>query len=340
MLAYPASEGIIESMHPFSDRKSIWKTLVLSLIFTTAIAACTPTSILPEAPSATQGGQLIPFLTATPGATQTTHPFEQAANTATSVPAPSPTPITYQIVEGDTLLGIALLNGTTLDEILAVNPGIDPNFLTIGMTITLPTGENSSNILPTITPIPIKINPPNCYPTTDQGQWCLIIVKNDQDEALDNISIQLTFPGEDQTIPQIAYTPLNRLVSGQSMPILAYLKSSSGTTPFIELLTALPVPAGDQRYLENEIRIIHQYISESGLESQIRGEVRNLSIDQIAKSISVIAIAFDEQGSPVGLRKLEFEKELHPGYLVEFEITVYSLGPPIDRVEIMLEMRP
>jgi LysM repeat protein len=342
MLAYPASEGIIESMHPFSDRKSVWKTLVSSLICATAIAACTPPVTPPEVPSATQKGQLTPYRTATPSATLTTHPFDQATATptATPIPPPTPTPVTYQIVEGDTLLGIALRYGTTLDELLTVNPGIDPNFLTIGLTITLPIGENGSNILPTATPISIQIDPPHCFPITDLGQWCLITVDNDQDEALDNISVRITYPGEDQTITQIAYTPLNRLAVGQSIPILVSLQSSPGVIPSVELLTALPVTDGDQRYLENEFQIAHQHISASGQEAKIGGEVLNSTEEQIAKAITLIAIAYDRQGFPIGLRKLEIEKELHPGDGVEFEITVYSLGPTIDQVVVIAEMRP
>ena len=338
MLAYPASEGIIESMHDVSDWQSLWKIPGLSLIIAAIIAACAPSIITPEIPTATQGGQLIPFSTATPSITQPVNLYNQPTNTATPVPTPTSTPITYQIVEGDTLLGIALRNGITLDEILAINPGIDPNFLTIGLTITLPIGENNSNILPTVTPIPVNIGLPNCYPALDQGQWCLIMVENNQDEAIDNISVLLTYLSGDQNITQIAYTPLNHLTAGQSLPILAYLPSRG--IPFVELTTALPVPIEDQRYLENKIHITDQIISTSGLESYISGEVLNLSEDQIASSISVVAVAFDDLGSPIGMRKLEFEKELQPGDWAEFEITVYSLGPQINRGEIILELRP
>ena len=78
--------------------------------------------------------------TATPRSTETQ---SRSIATITPVPQPSPTPFNYKIVKDDTLLGIAFKHGLTLDELLAANPGIDPNFLTIGMTITLPIGDQA-----------------------------------------------------------------------------------------------------------------------------------------------------------------------------------------------------
>ena len=48
---------------------------------------------------------------------------------------------TYTVKSGDTLFGIALACGTTLDKLIAANPKIkDPNFIVPGEVITLPSG--------------------------------------------------------------------------------------------------------------------------------------------------------------------------------------------------------
>lgn len=51
---------------------------------------------------------------------------------------PCPTGIFLEIGPGDTLFGIAREQGTTVEEILALNPGLDPKNLRIGMIICLP----------------------------------------------------------------------------------------------------------------------------------------------------------------------------------------------------------
>lgn len=62
------------------------------------------------------------------------------ASPAPSTPGPSPSPAkkTYTVKSGDTLSGIAAANGTTVDAILALNPGLTPQALAIGALITLP----------------------------------------------------------------------------------------------------------------------------------------------------------------------------------------------------------
>lgn len=68
--------------------------------------------------------------------------------TPTPDPSPTPTPeptadtteeaFEYTIVAGDTLLAIAVSFDVTLDEILDLNPGLDPDTLQIGQIILVP----------------------------------------------------------------------------------------------------------------------------------------------------------------------------------------------------------
>ena len=56
----------------------------------------------------------------------------------------------YTIVAGDTLYALARRYGTTVDAIIAANPGINPNNLRIGMQICIPTtpGTCPANSMP------------------------------------------------------------------------------------------------------------------------------------------------------------------------------------------------
>lgn len=93
-------------------------------------------------------------------------PTPTAAATATQIPRPSPAatpaagstvavgsptaaptdaataaPLTYTVAEGDTLSAIAEDFDTTVERLVELNPGLDPDLLSTGQVITLPAGQ-------------------------------------------------------------------------------------------------------------------------------------------------------------------------------------------------------
>jgi LysM repeat protein len=71
-----------------------------------------------------------------PPRTRTIVPIDSSTATQTAVAPPAGR--TYTVKEGDTLGSIAAKQRTTVDELLATNPGIDPTGLQIGDKIRLP----------------------------------------------------------------------------------------------------------------------------------------------------------------------------------------------------------
>lgn len=70
---------------------------------------------------------------------------------------------TYTIQSGETLFRIALANDTTVDSIVAANPGINPNVIQPGQVIQLPDctpGASTGVTTPPTTPPDTVINPP------------------------------------------------------------------------------------------------------------------------------------------------------------------------------------
>jgi LysM repeat protein len=59
-------------------------------------------------------------------------------NPAITTPIPTSTPQSYTIVDGDTLWDIAVRYGLTIDEMVAANPGINPDKLKLDQVITIP----------------------------------------------------------------------------------------------------------------------------------------------------------------------------------------------------------
>jgi LysM repeat protein len=93
------------------------------------------TATVAQSPTATPTPQ---GRTPTPGATART---TASASTPASVTANAGTATagkTYTVVSGDTLGGIAVAHGTTLEALEAANPGITPDNLPIGTVLKLP----------------------------------------------------------------------------------------------------------------------------------------------------------------------------------------------------------
>jgi len=67
---------------------------------------------------------------------------------------------TYEIVNGDTLSGIAKRCGTTYQELARINGIADPNKIQVGQAIKVP-GSNGSNSQPSSNPIPVSEPPSN-----------------------------------------------------------------------------------------------------------------------------------------------------------------------------------
>ena len=85
----------------------------------------------------------LPSPTAAVSATATPTPTRPAATRtpATASPATSPSPganRSYTIQPGDSLSSIAAANGTTVEAITALNPGVTPASLQPGATLLLP----------------------------------------------------------------------------------------------------------------------------------------------------------------------------------------------------------
>jgi LysM repeat protein len=103
------------------------------------IATATPAfqataTATPEGAGPTTGGS-SPTAAATPGG-------ETATPESTAEPSPTAGPAVYVVEPGDTLGGIAEQFGTTIEELLALNPEIsDPGDITIGQEIRLPGGQ-------------------------------------------------------------------------------------------------------------------------------------------------------------------------------------------------------
>jgi LysM repeat protein len=307
------------------------------------LIACSP-ELAEEMTPAKSPFALTPYRspTASPSAEAARGSHEEPAETPLS--SPTATPFLYTIQEGDTLSAVALKYNVSLDVLLAANPEIDPNFLIVGEQITIPSGEGSLVGYPTATPVPVQLQTTHCYPASDGGMWCLVVVENQQKQALENVSTEVSlYTPEGERIAQgEAIPPLNTIGPESAVPAVVFFPAPlpKQVTPYTQLLTALPLAGDQQRYLEVTTQVEGIIVKPQYAIVQGRVEINGGEETPPAGQIWLAAIAYDEEGKPVGVRKWETTGEVPPGEAVPFEITVYSLGPNIAAVEVLGEARP
>ncbi len=297
-----------------------------------------------ETPPPVIVGQLTPYLTATPSQTPGVEKTGQVNPASpTDIPVPTPTPFVYAVVENDTLIGIAFRHSVTLENLIAANPGLDPNFLTIGLTLTVPIEGVVSAALPTPTPIPIVLQEPVCYPLADGGLQCLVVVENDENFAVENVVVLVSLLSPDaETQSQTAYAPLNILPEGQKAAVSATFDPPLPTEyqSQASLLSVIPISVDDQRYLKTEIQMKSIEISEDGQQASVSGLVTFLGDQADATTVWVAVYAYDAKNNIVGIRKWMADDIVLSDSQVIFDVLVYSLGFPIDYVEVLTEARP
>ncbi|MGZ6347329.1 MAG: LysM peptidoglycan-binding domain-containing protein [Anaerolineales bacterium] len=278
----------------------------------------------------------LPFLTSTPSITPTAIPL------TTGIIQPTPTPFTYIVVPGDTLIGIASRYGISPDALMAANPGIQAAVLPVGTTLIIPTA-NTTTVQPLPTPVPLPVQQARCWMEPDGGLWCFALVPNQYTDTLENLSAQFTLldAGGHALASGTAFGLLDILPAGLSMPLAFHFPPSENTGGSIQVqvLTATRLLPGDVRYLPVNVENTLVTLDSFGRTAQVTGQVL-FSGSGTAKTTWVLGIAFDADGTVVGLRRWESKLVLSANSPISFDFLVSSVGPAIDRVDFLVEARP
>jgi murein DD-endopeptidase MepM/ murein hydrolase activator NlpD len=252
---------------------------------------------------------------------------------------PSPTPYIYVVVKNDTFFSIAAHFNISLQALEAANSDVDPRFLIPGTQLLIPFGDQISlaTAFPTLTPVAAQAEAPRCYSTAVGELWCFLLVVNESDQAMENLSgvVQFVSAGGDLLANIEAVTPLDILPAGAQMPLVAFLakppadwQSAQG-----QILTGFWLPDGDAHYLEVGAVDFDWTPDTDGIAARVQG-LAHLNGDTKAQSVWVLAVAYDASGQVVGVRRWESAGDL------TFDFWVYSLGPAINDVQVLVEARP
>ncbi len=298
-----------------------------------AVETTVPPTIIPS-PTTTPTELLLPTIVPTDTAVPNTPtPFPTPTNT------PEPTPIVYQIQEGETLLGIAIAQGTTTEAILALNPDLRPEALQIGQAIILPpktTNINAEVVADTSIPTEILVYQTQTYETPVGGFWVIGEVENKGSEAVENVQVQIRFLDDQGNELNTAVTWIvNPIIqAGAKAPFGILLPQKP---PFAQMDTA--VIAGNL-VAEMGERTIDLQLTELNIDTEkpaveLNGVVENVG-DAAATAIQIIFSLYDAENKLVGFTVHELDDSLPAGATVDFTETAVPLQVPVESVTASL----
>jgi LysM repeat protein len=311
---------------------SIFGMLVLGLM------GCANSSSQSNDTPAATAGQITPYRTATQP--MSTLAVTQAP-TPTPPPLPTPTPFMYTVVANDTMIAIASRFGITLDELQVANPEVSPNYLSVGTQLVIPIKfdeeETAAEQL-----LPIEEGEIECFQIHSGGVWCYWVVGNTLEHPVENITAVIRlYNGLGQQVASKAAVPLlNILEAGAQTPIAVFFEPPVPSWQLAQgqLQTVVAANQFSERYFSGSLEGVNVSISPNGLQADISGTLR-LTTDQLPEYVWVQAVAYDSEDAVVGLRRWEAPDAQLADNTPAFEFQVYSLGRPIDHVDILFEAR-
>jgi LysM repeat protein len=281
------------------------------------------------------------FRTDTPTPSQTPTP----PGTSTPLPSPSPTPRTHAIARGDTFSGIAFQFGVSIPALQAANPGLDPNMLIVGTVVFIPppgTPASGTPSIPSPTPVSLQVAKPVCHRSGDGGLWCIAEVTNQQSFGVESVSGSIRIAGADgQVHSQDAALILDTLRAGESFPLVAFFPAPipDPQETDAEIRMVLPLNESAGRYPKASIENLVVVIAPGGKSAEVSGE---LFLDDAAAQAAGVWLglaAYDTEGNPTGVRRVEIIQPLSGGSRIPFKGVVYAAGNPISQVRVIAEAR-
>lgn len=310
------------------------------IVLSTLLAACQPANLATQAlPTTTLLPLRAASATPSPALTQGTNPD--------SVPiGPSPTPFVHIVQQGETLLGIALRYGVALDDLILVNPGVDPGFLTIGQQLRIPgeEGEAVDTLLPSPTPVPVEMSPVECFKSPSGALTCLLEVRNDSGEYVRGLTVvvRLLDRGGGELTAQLANAPLEFLGPGMSLPLSVHYSEIpidfSSAVASVQSAIRIPPPDPTEYRVGVEIQP-----SEKMVDPRMARVFGVVSLQQLSasqgSSIRILGIVRDSDHQVAGYQILDLLAQGDAGDGIPFTMDIFSLGPAIGSVELIAEVK-
>jgi LysM repeat protein len=272
----------------------------------------------------------VSFVTVTPGSGPAVPTVASELPTSTPQEAlATPTPEFYLVRAGDTLVDIASARGTTLDEILALNPGIQPELLLVGQAIAVPPLPTIAAVEPVVAtgPLAVEIRGLSTYPSAAGGTWVLGEVINTGPESAELVRVKVSLESsadevlssEDVWLTPATMPSMSRAPFGVLFPEVR----PGEATPTAEVVGGRLVYQLGSRYLNLAVVDAEVTIGRSPI--RVSGQVENQG-QQPARHISVVTTFYDEQEAVTGYHELSLGEIIEPGESRPFEFIALPPG--------------
>jgi LysM repeat protein len=256
---------------------------------------------------------------------------------AVDIVAPTATLQVHTVKKDELGSEIALHYGVSLAMLQAANPGVDLNYLKEGSTLTIPArSQTPSPILFTPTPVTLDLGQVHCYPTAEGKAWCLVNIRNNQADPVYYLTGDFLLQAGDQVASQTATGLMNVLPAGAQAPLIALLDGPV-SYPFqahFILKTAFQANSPTVRSVAVSGQQIQ--IQPDGLAIRVTGTVQ---ADGDGEQHIAVVVCGYHGDLPAGIRRLELPDTVQPGAQVPFDLTVYTTGPVMDKVEVYAEAK-
>lgn len=309
-----------------ADRR--WLTyLMIGLLWVSSAAGCGGQVVSGSTPTLASLAIILPSPTARP-----TFSPQMLTPIPTNTPAPTPTPVIHIVQPGDTLLGIALQYGVTLDALQQINGVLRPETLQIGQQIIIPVGDLAPSdtnsgvqfLLPTPVPAAVVITNTARYLTPVGSLWVLGEVYNPTDEPAENVQVRVGLMDEggreianDLTFTVLDFVPAN----GRSPFGVLFADPPLGVAGFQAIIVrAEPSYNNANRYAQ--LQVTAAQIERAGVLYRVTGSVANTGVSNALDALITVTV-YDSARRITGYRHLALpDEQLTAGATAQFDVTI------------------
>jgi LysM repeat protein len=269
--------------------------------------------------------------------------FPTREKSLTPTLAPTPTPRTYTVREGDTFGSIAAKFGITVDELMRANPDLNPNAIPIGQVLVIPApSAGAETPQPSPTPAELGISAPACYDQPSGGRWCLVLVENPGPDSAVGVLFRFSLYPSAAADPSVSHEvglPLTVLPAGERTVAAAFFAPQEARDAIVrvELISAVQT-AETPEILPLTVQSENAEVFSDGVEVSVEFQVASPD-GASAKRLDAVLALLDSAGRPVGFRILRSQGEWAAGPAHRLTLSAFVLGGRMETYELLIQAR-
>ena len=253
---------------------------------------------------------------------------------------PTPTPIVYLVQEGETLLEIAILNGTTVEEITAVNPGMNPDFLQIGQAVVLPPPATpvAQVVQGTAVPAHVTITQIQTYQTSVGSMWVLGEVSNDGTLPVELVQVAIELVNiEGEVVGSfVVWTAVSLIQPGTIVPFGGLVSEVPNNLQQPKVTITGGNSVVDLGSRSVDVNVVETAVTDQSERVELTGSVQNNG-EQPVNQIRLTATFYNDQDQITGFQQQVLSQTLQPGEMAEFTLNAAPPGSRTSRAVINVE---